>query len=85
MAKHRMANVGTTGRVGNVIITENNIQMALDQLDNATELILTKIGMKAERYAKKLCPVDTGLLRNSITFDVMEDELEVGSNVEYAA
>lgn len=29
---------------------------------------LEKCGLAAERYAKKLCTVDTGLLRNSITY-----------------
>ena len=32
------------------------------------------IGMKAESYAKALCPVDTGLLRNSITFALDGEE-----------
>lgn len=27
---------------------------------------LEKVGLKVEEYAKKLCPVDTGNLRNSI-------------------
>lgn len=54
------------------------------------------IGMKAEGYAKKLCPVGTvestgkkgyrgGTLRNSITHEVMDDDtLAVGSGVDYA-
>ena len=43
------------------------------------------IGGKAESYAKKLCPVDTGRLRNSITHQQMDDNTEmIGSNVEYA-
>ena len=35
---------------------------------------LEKIGMTAEKYAKRLCPVDTGNLRNSITHRVDEGE-----------
>ena len=35
---------------------------------------LEKCGLVAERYAKKLCPVDTGNLRNSITHMVDEQE-----------
>ena len=35
---------------------------------------LEKIGMTAEKYAKRLCPVDTGNLRNSITHRVDEWE-----------
>lgn len=43
------------------------------------------IGGKAESYAKKLCPVDTGRLRNSITHQQFDEKTEVvGTNVEYA-
>lgn len=43
---------------------------------------LEKCGLVAEEYAKKLCPVDTGNLRNSITHVVDEQELAaiIGSN-----
>ena len=48
---------------------------------------LEKCGLVAEGYAKKLCPVDTGNLRNSITHTVDEEEpaAYIGSNAEYAA
>ena len=48
---------------------------------------LEKIGMVAEGYAKKLCPVDTGNLRNSITHVVDEggDAVYIGTNSEYGA
>ena len=43
------------------------------------------VGGKAESYAKKLCPVDTGRLRNSITHAQYSEDTEVvGSNVDYA-
>ena len=43
------------------------------------------IGGKVGSYAKKLCPVDTGRLRNSITHQQYDENTEViGSNVEYA-
>ena len=45
---------------------------------------LKKIGMRAVTYAKRLCPVDTGRLRNSITSYVSGDDVFIGSNVEYA-
>ena len=47
---------------------------------------LARIGMKMQEYAVKLCPVDTGALRNSIAFKVEPDEQAayVGSNSEYA-
>ena len=48
---------------------------------------LEKCGLVAEGYAKKLCPVDTGNLRNSITHVVDEQEPAaiIGSNNSYAA
>ena len=48
---------------------------------------LEKIGLVAGGYAKKLCPVDTGNLRNSITHVVDEQEPAaiIGSNNSYAA
>lgn len=45
---------------------------------------LTKIGLVAEGYAKRLCPVRTGRLRNSITFFTDDDTVTIGTNVEYA-
>ena len=47
---------------------------------------LEMIGLKAESYAKMKCPVDTGLLRNSIAHAVGKGEytVYVGTNVEYA-
>lgn len=48
---------------------------------------LEKCGLVAEGYAKKLCPVDTGNLRNSITHTVDEQEPAaiIGTNNSYAA
>ena len=75
----------------------DNSDHALNELERVKARILESIGLKAERYAKKLCPVGTvestgkkgyrgGTLRNSINFrvNVTTDTLEVGSNVEYA-
>ena len=42
-------------------------------------------GGTGERYAKELCPVDTGNLRNSITHQPVDDHtMAVGTNVYYA-
>lgn len=48
---------------------------------------LEKCGLVAEGYAKRLCPVDTGNLRNSITHMVDEQEPAaiIGTDNEYAA
>lgn len=46
---------------------------------------LEKVGLVAEGYAKKLCPVDTGNLRNSITHVVDEQKpaVIIGTDSEY--
>lgn len=71
--------------------------MSVEFIDNSEEVksamhdalirALEKIGMTAEKYAKRLCPVDTGNLRNSITHTVDEQEPAaiIGTNNEYAA
>lgn len=65
---------------------------ALDKVMKAEELAIKQaarqIGKEAEGFAKKGCPVDTGLLRSSITFAIEKEQGEtaiyIGSNVEYA-
>ena len=42
----------------------------LDELENKMRLALKAVGMDAAGFAQDNCPVDTGLLRNSITFAV---------------
>lgn len=54
------------------------------ELEQRTQTALEAIGITAEGFAKKLCPVDTGRLRNSITHAVKENECYIGTNVEYA-
>lgn len=52
-------------------MTMTNFQSNVKEVKDATEKALLRaaevIGGTAEGYAKKLCRVDTGLLRNSIT------------------
>lgn len=67
-----------------VKITDNSgeFQTAMkEQIQKALE----RCGLQAENFAKDLCPVDTGNLRNSITHAVNENSCEVGSAVNYAA
>lgn len=81
------ADWGITKDEFNAIISyENHTEEVLEALGTATVNALVKCGLVAEGYAKKLCPVDTGRLRNSITFNVDEDEpaVYIGTNVEYA-
>ena len=52
------------------ITFEDHSAEVLGALDAAVGRALEKCGLVAEGYAKKLCPVDTGNLRNSITHTV---------------
>ena len=78
-----------------VQFTDNSAKV-LAELTRAKARTMEIIGLKAEGYAKKLCPVGTvestgkkgyrgGTLRNSITHTVDGDVLSVGSNIPYAA
>ena len=51
----------------NVTIT-SNLPEYQKELDEVIEKVLTMWGMQGESAAKRLAPVDTGLLRNSITY-----------------
>ena len=77
-----------------VQFTDNSAKV-LAELTRAKARTMEIIGLKAEGYAKKLCPVGTvestgkkgyrgGTLRNSITHTVDSDTVAIGSNVEYA-
>lgn len=65
-------------------------QRALDQLLRSSEVgrELQRRAIRVEGGAKRLCPVDTGRLRASITNALEQDEqglvAKVGSDVEYA-
>ena len=65
---------------------ENFADSIRDGINDAIVRALYRIGMEAEGYAKKLCHVVTGRLRNSITFDIQmgEKSVYIGTNVEYA-
>lgn len=71
---------------GLVEIREDNARQIADAIDQALAKALEEVGLVAEGYAKKACPVDTGRLRNSITHQVRPSEKSVyiGTNVEYA-
>ena len=70
----------------NVQFTDNSKEV-LEAMQQAEVRALEKCGLTAEGYAKKLCPVDTGNLRNSITHTVDEEEpaAYIASNSSYAA
>ena len=56
-----------------VKFTDNSGKI-LEEFQVAVLRALEKCGLTAEAYAKKLCPVDTGFLRNSISHIVDEGE-----------
>lgn len=59
-----------------VEFTDNSAKVKSDY-ENALKRVLTKIGMKAEANVKPKVPVDTGNLRNSIKYEVKENEKSV--------
>lgn len=63
----------------------DNSGLVKEEMLSACLRALEKCGMVGEGYAKLLCVVDTGNLRNSITYLVVVGELKVyiGTNVEY--
>ena len=67
----------------NIRITDSS-DLIGEEFQQAVERALTRIGLQAETYAKRKCPVDTGNLRNSITNAVDDKSAYVGTNVEYA-
>ena len=67
------------------VVFTSHASEALSAEEMAKARALEIIGGKAEGYAKKLCPVDTGRLRNSITHQRYDESTEIiGTNVEYA-
>lgn len=65
---------------------KDNSKAVLAAMQQAVERGLEKCGLVAEGYAKKLAPVDTGNLRNSISHkvDLEEPAVYIGSNTSYA-
>lgn len=67
-----------------VTIQDHSAEVS-DEIKAALLRGLEKCGLVAEGYAKKLCPVDTGNLRNSITHVVDEQKpaVIIGTDSEY--
>ena len=68
-------------------VREDNSEQIAEALSKAMASALEEVGLLAERYAKKECPVDTGRLRNSITHTLdirgASGDVYIGTNVEY--
>lgn len=71
---------------GGVSVKQDNTEQAVDGIKSGTDAALEEIGLLAENYAAKKCPVDTGNLRASITHEVdtADNAVYIGTNVEYA-
>ena len=65
-------------------VTKDNTKEVLSAMEKAIERGLEAIGLTAEGHAKKITPVDTGRLRNSISHTSDEEAAYIGTNVEYA-
>ena len=69
------------------VTIEDHSDKCLESLGILMYTALEKCGLIAEGYAKRLCPVDTGRLRNSITHTTRSEPgpvAYIGTNVEYA-
>ena len=62
---------------------KDNTDEVLSALEKAKKRGLESIGLVAEGHAKKLTPVDTGRLRNSISHATDDEAAYIGTNVEY--
>lgn len=63
---------------------KDNTKEFLTLFSSAKERGLEAIGLVAEGHAKKITPVDTGRLRNSISHAVQKGAAYIGTNVDYA-
>lgn len=67
------------------IINLDKLKLKLENLANLdVSKALNRACLVVENEAKRLCPVDTGDLRSSITHEVNNDVGIVGTNKEYA-
>lgn len=63
---------------------KDNTDEVLSALERAKKRGLEAIGLTAEGHAKKITPVDTGRLRNSMAHAVYDDAAYIGTNTSYA-
>jgi HK97 gp10 family phage protein len=71
------------------VINGKALEDLFESTSGPTAKLLKQVGTKCVAGAKRLCPVDTGRLRSSITEELRHDDeglVEVvGTDVEYAA
>lgn len=68
---------------GQVTFRDNSDEV-LELSEKAKHRGLEAIGLTAEGHAKKITPVDTGRLRNSVSHATDDEAAYIGTNVEYA-
>ena len=83
MANHTHSSSGGGGFRVDLDITDFTQEIS-EGIKAAIRRALVRIGLKCESYAKYLCHVITGRLRNSITNYVEGNAVYIGTNVEYA-
>lgn len=52
--------------------------------EQAAAMALEATALLIEGQAKALCPVDTGNLRNSITYEIEGNKARIGTNISYS-
>lgn len=62
----------------------SDLNFDIDKVESAIEKELARTGYKIEGTAKELSPIDTGVLRSSITTQADGLEVDVFTNVEYS-
>lgn len=62
-----------------VRVTEDHSDEFIEELRRRIPVALEECGLAAEGYAKRLCAVDTGLLRNSITHALDGQSTEIST------
>ena len=83
MANHTHSSSGGGGFRVDLDMTDFTQEIS-EGIQLAIRRALVRIGLECESYAKDLCHVITGRLRNSITNHVEGDAVYIGTNVEYA-
>lgn len=68
------------------VFNAEKLQKKINSLKNLSlKSGLQKAALRVERDAKLIVPVDTGLLRSSITTHVDSNSATIGTSIEYAA
>lgn len=70
---------------GITVKINDNVQKVLEELDAKIYTALARCGREAAERAAALAPIETGELKQSMTYQIKGDTAYIGSNVEYAA